>query len=253
MRALPSLALAVIVGLGLLTACASTPTPAESDAQPVTAAEAELLAAARFRNFDAGTRAVSFDVEEDGRALHLAGWFDYATHTGYGALTADGAPNALTLWNATAIAVHAPLSTGAGAAAPLPIPDAAPLDDAWRSAPLAGARSRLHSMLQVIASLGTDRPDNPLLLRQGGALTLGHDSIEGTDVTVFAGPVSDSALPAGQSADPEASTTRFWLDAEGVMRQAAVRLGGSGPWHEIAFADASGVDLGDPFARAAAG
>lgn len=234
-----------------LTAC--TAAPDQPTARPVTAAESELLAAARFRNFDAGTRTVSFDVDDDSTRLYLAGWFDYATHTGYGALTADGAPNSLLLWNANEVAAHPPTATDADAAAPLPIPDAAPLGASWQTAPLSGAHSRLHTMLQVIASLGSDRPDNPLLLRQGGALALGDDTVDGTAVTVFAGPLSDSPLPQGQTVDPEAATTRFWVDADGLMRRAAVRLGGSGSWQDIDLGAAAGVDLGDPLTTKADG
>ncbi|OZD54404.1 hypothetical protein CH252_08900 [Rhodococcus sp. 06-1477-1B] len=253
MRRRSTVSLSVAIGLTLLTACTPAAAPDEPSAQPVTAAESELLAAARFRNFDAGTRSVSFAIDDDGAALQLTGWFDYATHTGYGALTADGTPNTLVLWNATTVAAHDAVSTDASAPAPLPVPDAAPLGSSWRSVALSGAHSRLHAMLQVIASLGSDRPDNPLLLRQGGALALGDETIDGTAVEVFAGPLSDSPLPAGQSVDPDASTTRFWLDGDGVMRRAAVRLGGSGSWQDIDFGEGGGVDLGDPLAAGASG
>ncbi|MFJ4159948.1 hypothetical protein [Microbacterium testaceum] len=246
MRGRAAASIAVLIGLIMLTACTATPSPPSSDPRPVTAAESELLAASRFRNFDAGTRTVSFQVDEDGTPLRFDGWFDYATGTGYGALTADGRPNTLLLWDASVVAAHAPAPPDASTPAPLPIPDATPLGSTWTSAPLSAAHSRLHNLLQVITSLGSDRPDNPLLVRQGGALALGADDIDGTPVDVFAGPLSDSPLPEGQSVDPEASSTRFWLDSGGVMQRAAVRLGGSGAWQDIDFGAADGVDLGEP-------
>ncbi|PVE76886.1 hypothetical protein DC432_05665 [Microbacterium testaceum] len=241
------------VVLALLTACAPAAPVVEPTATPVSAEQSELLAAARFRNFDAGTRAVRVDLDDSGTTLHLEGWFDYATLTGYAALSADDRPNALLLWDASAISAHAPVATDAAAPPPLPVPDAVPLGDSWQSSPLSATHSRLHTVLQVIASLGSDRPDNPLLLRQGGALALGQETLDDAPVTVFAGPLSDNPLPAGQTVDPEAATTRFWLDDQGVMRRAAVRLGGSGSWIDIDFADAPGVDLGGARTTGAAG
>lgn len=241
------IALAVMAVAGVLTGCAEPEEPSDA-ARPVTTEESELLAVARFRNFDAGTRSIAFDVDDAGAHLRFDGWFDYAGGVGYGALTADDARHSLLLWNSAVIGTHAPVG---GDPAPLPIADADALETAWKGSELDPGSSRLHAVLAVVGSLGVDRPDNPLLLRQGGALHLGEEDIDGTATTVFAGPVSDRALPAGEEPDPDEATTRYWVDAEGMLRRFATRLGGGGDWTTIDFGDAGGVSLGDPFSGAA--
>lgn len=233
------------VCLVALTGCAPAETDDADAARAITTEESELLAIMRFRNFDAGTRSVSFEVDDRGAKLAFEGWFDYASGVGYGALSEEGTPNSLLAWNTDVVGVHEPTAEGA---APLPIPDADALATAWTGGALDPASSRLHATLAVIGSLGVDRPDNPLLLRQGGALYLGREEVGAIETTVFAGPLSDRALPAGQTIDPEAATTRYWVDAEGMLRRAATRLGGSGGWTTIQLGDADGVALGDPFA-----
>ena len=245
-RAASVLALAAL----LLTGCA-TPAVDEfpvGDARAVTTEEAQRFAATRFRNYDAGARTVAFTLEEAGGPSSFAGWVDYAHGVGYGRLETP-AEHGLLLWNAAVVGSH----PAQGDTAPLPIPDTDQLAEAWTGGALAPSSSRLHALLATLVALGVDRPDNPLLLQQSGALWLGERQLDGRELTVFAGPPSDEALPAGATADPDAASVRYWIDATGLLARLDVRLGGTGGWTAVTFGDAAGVELGDPFAEAGAG
>lgn len=242
--------LASMLGLALLLAgCAGSDGEGlrTSDARAVTTEEAQVLAVARFRNFDAGTRSIAFEVDERGEDLTFDGWFDYASSVGYGALARGDVPSSLLLWNTSVVGVQAPQE----GEAPLPVPDVDALATAWQGGPLDPSSSRLDAVLAVIGSLGSDRPENPLLLQQAGALHLGEIVEDGRELTVFAGPPSDEALAPGATVDPEAVTTRYAVDAAGTLHRVDVRLSGSGRWTTIRFGNADGVSLGDPFADAA--
>ena len=140
-------------------------------ARPVTTEEAQLLALVRFNNFDTGTRPFSTSITEKGAALELQGWIDYAGHLGYAQVTGMFTPQAL-LWNGATVGVHDSVPDADGNPA-LPIKDTASTD--WVSHPLDGSTSRLDSLLTVLGGLGSDRPENPLLLQQTGALWLRVD------------------------------------------------------------------------------
>jgi len=249
-RAVARAAIVLAIATALLTGCGATAGddfPA-GEARAVTTDEAQLLAATRFHNFDAGVRTVAFALEEGGGSSGFTGWVDYANGVGYGRL-ATASDTRLLLWNSDVVGSH---PTDA-ATAPLPIPDADRLADAWTGGALTPSESRLHTMLVMLGSLGADRPDNPLLLQQSGALWLGERRLDGREVTVFAGPPSDEALPAGATADPDAASVRYWVDATGLLVRLDVRLGGGADWTSVEFGDATGVELGDPFTAAEAG
>jgi len=250
-----SLALVALALALCLASCTPSPatTPAAADADPTTAdaralttEEAQVLAAMRFRNLDAGARGVAFTLDDRGETS-FEGWFDYTTGVGYGAVSRP--ENSLLLWNAELVATRA-APTEREAAAPLPIPGVDDLERAWAGGALEPGDSRRDSILAIIGSLGSDRPENPLLLQQSGALWLGQRTLDGVELTVFSGPVADEALPAGTTADPEAAATRYWVDAHGLAHRVDVRLGGERAWTTIRFDDAPGVQLGDPFAQA---
>jgi len=249
-RALTRAASLLAVAALLLTGCAA-PAVDEfppGDARAVTTEEAQLFAATRFHNYDAGARTVTFTLEEAGGSRSFTGWVDYVHGVGYGRLeTASEA--GLLLWNAAVVGSH----PAEGDTAPLPIPDTDRLAEAWTGGALSPTTSRLHTLLATLGALGADRPDNPLLLQQSGALWLGERQLDGRDLTVFAGPPSDEALPPGATADPDAASARYWIDATGLLARLDVRLGGAGGWTAVTFGDAAGVELGDPFAETGAG
>lgn len=230
-RALALAGLAVVL---LLSGCAATgapdPTPT---ARPVTAEEAQLLAIARFDNFDTGSRPFATEVQERGSDLRLQGWVDYRSQVGYAAVTGAFDPQAL-LWTATTVGVRTQQPDAAGSPA-LPIPP--PGDPGWTSAPLDPASSRLDALLSVIGGLGSDRPDNPLLVQQSGALWLRDDEVDGTPVTVFAAPPSDEPLSASNAPpDAETSPLRLWVTEDGLLLRAETRIGDT--WTTVDFPDA---------------
>ncbi|PZR55339.1 hypothetical protein DNL40_02925 [Xylanimonas oleitrophica] len=255
-RSLLAAAVAAVAAV-LLGACSpaadghgtSAPSPSAS-ARPVTTEEAERLAVVRFRNYDAGARKVSASYTEQGHQVGLEGVFDYTTHTGAVSVTTDGAVTDTVVWDGGRVAI-----------APRPLPDGPdgptpPASfDGWTVAPADPGGSSMGSLLAVVAALGADRPENPLLLRQGGALWLREDTVAGTPVTVFAGPVrpgdgtdgtegpedGTAGSPTG-SVDPEAAGLRYWVDEQGRALRVEVRLGST--WAR--------VDLRDTEARVAA-
>lgn len=178
-----------VVALALLVgACATGGDEAEEapEPRPVTVAESELLAGVRFRNFDAGSRAVTAVYTDRGHAVELKGWFDYTTHTGFGLVSVDDEPTDRVTWNGKVVAT----TDGEQLGRPLKSLDG------WQAGKLDPTSSPLAVVLTVLASLGVDRPENPLLIRQGGALWLREDTTADRPVTVFAGPTSTPEEPA---------------------------------------------------------
>ncbi len=230
--------MAVVLAGALLTGCTSAPEDEDASARPVTTEESQLLAIARFRSFDAGSRPFTSEVRERGADLSLRGWIDHVNHVGYATVTGAFDPEAL-LWTGATVGII-PASPDPDGNPPLPIP---PLDDqTWLSHPLDPSASRLDSLLAAIGALGSDRPDNPLLLQQSGALWLRADEVDGTPVTVFAAPPSDEPLTADSPrVDADTSALRLWVDETGLILRAEVRIGDS--WSTIDFSDAPGVPL----------
>jgi hypothetical protein len=248
-------AVGVLAGAALVLSLVACAAPAEgaagddfpaSDARPLTTEEAQTLAAMRLRNLDAGTRTVAFDLADPDVELGFDGWFDYESGVGYGLASGDG--DELLLWNTRAVGSHPATSD----AAPLPIPDVDQLATAWQGSALDPQASRLETLLATIGSLGADRPENPLLLQQNGTLWLGERTIDGTELTVYAGPPSDEALEADETADPADATVRYWVDDRAMLHRLDLRLGGERAWTTVSFGAADDVSLGDPFAEAGA-
>lgn len=248
-RAHMSAGLAVTVASALVASGCSGTESADvttDHARAVSAEESQALAMTRVRNLEAGARAVSFEVQDDGTDLTFDGWFDYVSGAGYGLLTSDDGNN-LILWNHVTMAA-APWS---GDTAPLPAPAADSTEAGWNSGALEPAHSRLHSALGVVAALGSDRPENPLLISGAGALWLAERAIDDTQLMVIAGPPSDQALDPGESADPEAATIRYWIEDSGLAHRVDIRVGGGGGWTAVDFGPAEGVTIDNPATQSA--
>jgi len=229
---------ALVLLLAGCSAGSAAPEPMAPPARPVTPEGAQLLAVVRFNNFDTGTRPFSTSITEKGTELELQGWIDYAGHLGYAEVTGSFTPQAL-LWNGATVGVHESAPDAHGNPA-LPIKDASSTD--WVSHPLDGSTSRLDSLLIVLGGLGSDRPENPLLLQQAGAMWLRADTVDGVPVTVFASPPSDNPPGAGDPAiTADTSPLRLWVDAAGRLRRAEIRLGAQ--WQTVDFTDTPGPSL----------
>ncbi|QEO09241.1 hypothetical protein [Protaetiibacter larvae] len=223
---------AVLVCLAL-AGCTAAPAPdPEPTPRPVSSEEAQLLAIARFTNYDRGSRPFSTVVLEDGVQLTLTGWVDYGAHLGFATVAGDFAPQAL-LWTDTTVGIRAGEPDPDGNPV-LPIPDLA--DQGWQSHRLDGTASDLELLLTTIGNLGSDRPDNPLLLQQSGAFWLRADTLDGTAVTVFASPPSDQpADDADTAPTADDSPLRLWVDAHGLILRAEVRI--AERWTTVEFPD----------------
>lgn len=233
---------AAVLGLALLgTALAGCAGGGEAEPAPpapraVTSEEAERLAVLRFRNFDAGTRSLRAVYSDSGHEVALDGHYDYAAHAGFATVSVDGAVADAISWDGAVVAIS-------------PDPPAAPEAgeppasvEGWTLGPLDPSGSRLETVLALIASLGADRPENPLLLAQGGALWLREDEIDGARVTVFAGPASDGAeQPPTTTPDPEAAGLRYWVDETGLALRVEIRLAES--WATVDLGEGGGVTV----------
>ena len=156
---------------------------------------------------------------------------------GYAAVNNEDGSLGLVWWSESTIATREqPVDD-----ATLPIPV-----DGWASGPLDPANSSFTNILSVIGALGSDRPENPLLLRQSDAAWLRSDTIGDLAVDVFAGPSSATGDgQPGATAEPGDPQTapRYWLDDTGLMHRVELRLGGSSAWTTVDFGSADGVTI----------
>ncbi len=145
-----------------------------------------MLATTLFRNYDAGSRSLHTQVAVNAQNVRLDGWIDYRTHTGYALATGVGFAPQLLRWNLRQVGVR-PATTTATTQPPLPMPRGR-----WQTRAIDPTRSDLDTVLGVVAGLAQDRPENPLLLQQAGALWLGREKLGDREVTEYAAPPSDT-------------------------------------------------------------
>jgi len=219
-----------LAGLLLVTLAGCAP----AGARPVTTPEAETLAVVRLMNLTEGTREISGSVEEKGVELHLQGWIDYVSHAGYVSVTGAGFEAQALYWTEDRVGITT-AEPDADGMPPIPVPDLS--DESWTSRPLDAAGSSLDATLFTLGNLGSDRPENPLLLQQTGALWLREDSVGGVPVTVFAAPPSDVARePSDPPVDPDDSPVRLWVNADGLALRVELR-GTDDVWTTIDYGD----------------
>ncbi|NUT46838.1 MAG: hypothetical protein HOV94_05880 [Saccharothrix sp.] len=176
--------------------------------RPLTPDEANRLAVARFRNYEAGGRAVTITVPTTAGGLVVTGSVDYRAGLGYGVVRGtgrDASGDGLIQWSATDVFVH-PMAD-----APAEAP-ASPPGSGWHHRPLRTAGSSLDSALLITLGLGSDRPDNAELLPQNGATWVGREEVGGREVDVMSGP-------AARGKPGTAGNVRYWVDSDGVMHR----------------------------------
>lgn len=210
---------------------------------PVTTDESQTLATARFNNFNDGTRAFATELTVQGQQLNLKGWFDFTEHIGYAAVTGDDFAPQVLLWDPNMVALAA--DTPDDSAFPS-WPVAATDSQQWNARGLAPTESTLDTLLALLSGFGSDRPDNPLLLQQSGALWLAEEDIEVSGVEhtlqIFAAPPGEEPLgPNDPIPTPEDATVKFAVDEIGRMHQAQVLL--ATEWVSIELSDAADQQL----------
>lgn len=179
----------------------------------LTSAEANRLAITRFRNYEAGGRAVTITVPGTAGNLVITGSVDYRAKLGYGVVHGTGrdtSSDGLIEWTATSVRVDPMTDTPATA----PV---TPPTTGWYSRPLQQTGSSLDSSLLIALSLGSDRPDNAQLLPQNGASWVGQDQVAGRQVDVMTGPAANGS--AGTAA-----TVRYWIASDGTMYRVQAAL-----------------------------
>jgi hypothetical protein len=214
------LAIVSLVVLTLLGACtAARESPAQPSARPVTTAQAERLAAIRYKDYNRGVIPVRLALHVGDQDLAIAGDVDMRKQIGYATFGATGAESSAGLmqWTMKAIAL---LPNGATS---MTIP---PPQDGWTTRPLDPSASRLDAALAIVLDLSADRPENPLLLRQNGAAYLRTETLRGHTVDVFRGPSVRSESPS--SGTPSRLT--YFVDRSAILHRVVVDLaGGGGP------------------------
>ena len=209
-----------VVAVGLGVAVWFTTLPDSNQSSAMTSAQADLLALARFNDYQNGVSAIDAAIPISGQDFTLDGRVDWQSHLGYATLTSaqQGGGTELLQWTPNGIAVRGNWN------GPLPAtPPAAGWDvRAWQQG------ADLDSALQLILDLGADRPENAQLLQQSGASVLRNDSVGGVPVTVFAGPP--------ESASGTDSHTRYWIAEDGTLRRFEALIDGSTTWTEVNIA-----------------
>jgi hypothetical protein len=174
----------------------------------LTSDEANRLAITRFRNYEAGGRAVRITVPSTAGELLVTGSVDYRAKIGYGVVHGTGRDSSsagLIQWNTTAVFFQ-PMAN------PPALAPAAPPGADWHRRPLQTSGSSLDSSLLIVLSLGSDRPDNAELLPQNGAAWDRQDQVGGRQVDVMTGP--------GAHTKPgTAGNVRYWIGSDGTMFQ----------------------------------
>lgn len=213
-----------------------------SAARRITEEESQRLGVLRFRNYDAGLRAVDVSLPKTSASeqLRLVGWVDFVEHRGYVSVT-EGSPGLEVvtgelIWDGTNLAIAPP----ADGAVPFAPPGLPPAVEGWSVGALDPTTSQMTTILVLLLSLGADRPENSSLLLQSDAAWLGSATLAGATLDVFAGP--SGAAPGGNSsasadaAAPDfASHVQYWLDTTGTAHRVVVPLGAG---------DTATIDLG---------
>ncbi|MCP2164834.1 hypothetical protein [Goodfellowiella coeruleoviolacea] len=194
--------------VGVATFLIIGPGSAPTGPRPLTSDEANRLAMTRFRNYEAGGRAVTITVPTTAGGLVITGSVDYRAQLGYGVVHGTGrdtSSDGLIQWSTSTVFVH-PMAN-----APAEAPAAPPGSD-WHHRPLQTSGSSLDSSLLIALSLGSDRPDNAELLRQNGAAWVGSDQVADHQVDVMSGPAA-----AGRPST--AGNVRYWIDSDGTTHR----------------------------------
>ncbi|MEV7612007.1 hypothetical protein [Streptomyces sp. NPDC089799] len=209
-------------------------------ARPLTAAEADRAALARFTTYRRGTGDVTMTIPYRGTTVTLTGRVDWRRRLGYAEVGSGGNLTARELiqWNQHTVVALPRWSGG--------LPEQPPAGG-WQPHRITPHASPLDAALLLLMGLGSDRPDNAQLLARSSARWIKDDHIGTTPVTVFAGPGSP-----GASSDPnKPGNTRYWIDGEGNLLRFSARAAGETSWMTAELAPARAIPVPAPVAELA--
>lgn len=207
--------LIMITCLGLILGCRASDTYGDAEPRELTTEEAERLAVVRFNNYDRHFSTFSMSLSDGTRRHWITGRLDFRGHLGYGNLTTDSDPQtfALLQWDLTTVAAREAFSQQLPADPPV---------TRWQTRRLEPEHQPIDTALALVLQLASDRPENPLLLRQNGARWHGKDviEVEGRKITVdvIGGP--------GRNGQPS-DRMLYFVDADGRLRKVIARSGPS--------------------------
>lgn len=209
--AMAVLACLAVAGVAAALLIGSDGTGKGDDTGPraVTSDEAGRLALTRFRNYEAGGRAVTITVPNTGGELTVTSSVDFRSKTGYGVVRGDGrnaSSDGLIQWTLTTVLFHPMVD------APGPPPSSG-----WSSRALQTSGSALDTALSIILGLGSDRPENALLLAQNGATWIARDELAGHPTDVMTGPNA-------RGTNDTSGNVRYWIADDGTMFRVQVAV-----------------------------
>ncbi|GHD68484.1 hypothetical protein GCM10010317_072800 [Streptomyces mirabilis] len=209
---------------------------------PVSADEAQRMALARFRAYEASPAEVTVRLpaaETGDGTITVRAVVDHHVHRAVGAYeivddtrTVQG----LLAWDLEDIAVARPPAAAPGAepgrtTARPPAPDI--VTTAAQAVRRAGTLKReewtrrpystapLDRALRLVVSVAADRPDNAALLARSGPLWLRDERLDGHGYGVFSGP---RPAPSASASPADDSTLTYWIDTDGTLRRVTARM-----------------------------
>ncbi|MGW4652563.1 hypothetical protein [Kitasatospora sp. NPDC004289] len=197
-------------------------TDRQEQSRPLSSEEASRLALARFTLYGHGPVRVALTASAGGGLVtEVHGVIDYRTRHAAGGYRVHGpagtVDEGLVVWDTGGLGLAKP---SAGATGPAWEQAEHLPRSAWASRPF--GTDPLDAGLDLLARLGADRPDNPLLLAQSGPRWLGRDRIDGRAHDRISGPRPRDAADR----DTAASPLTYWIDADGGLRRVTMRITG---------------------------
>lgn len=228
---------AALTALLLLLSGGGDPAP-----RPVSADEAQRMALARFRTYEASPSEVTvrLPVASTGQGtVTVHAVVDHHVRRAVGAYeVVDDARTlqGLLAWDPEGIAIARPPAPAPGAepgrtTARPPAPDIVTTAaqaarkartlkrDQWTRRPYSGAP--LDRALRMVLSVAADRPDDARLLARSGPLWLRDERLGGHGYGVFVGP---GPRPSASATASDASPLTYWIDTDGNLRRITARL-----------------------------
>ncbi|GLZ79963.1 hypothetical protein Afil01_47700 [Actinorhabdospora filicis] len=175
--------------------------------RPITIDEAGRLALSRYTAFTASPLRVRVEAPMAEGTVVVDGVIDYRSHHAVGEYRAP-LGSGLIAWDAEGLRV----APGRGGG----LPESVASTPDW--SPRAYTDDPLDTALRLSVLLGQDRPDNAQVLAGQEARWLRREAVGGRECDVFSGPRPRTGRRGGES------PLAYWVDADGRMRRATMRL-----------------------------